>query len=58
MQLPLFVGFTIGLSLFMLLGRRQCQVKLDKQLRAHLNERQLDKMIEDSFPASDPPSTY
>lgn len=23
-----------------------------------LNERQIDKMVEDSFPASDPPSTY
>lgn len=26
--------------------------------RKHLTEKQLDKMIEDSFPASDAPSTY
>ena len=30
----------------------------DKKLREALNERQLDKMLKDSFPASDPPSTY
>ncbi len=35
----------------------QC-VYMDKSLRAGLSERQIDKMIEDSFPASDPPSTY
>jgi len=36
---------------------RQC-VYADKKLREHLSECQIDKMIEDSFPASDPPSTY
>ena len=30
----------------------------EKKLIAHLTEKQIDKIIEDSFPASDPPSTY
>lgn len=30
----------------------------DKQLREDLSEKQVDRMVEDSFPASDPPSTY
>lgn len=33
-------------------------VQHDKKLREELDERQLDKMLKDSFPASDPPSTY
>lgn len=33
-------------------------VREDKAVREHLSERQIDKMIEDSFPASDPPSSY
>lgn len=33
-------------------------VKDDKELRRNLSEKQLDKMVSDSFPASDPPSTY
>ena len=35
----------------------QC-IHADKKLRDALSERQIDKMVEDSFPASDPPSTY
>lgn len=38
-------------------SRTEC-VHADKEIRDHLNERQVDKMVEDSFPASDPPSTY
>lgn len=30
----------------------------DRELREHLSEKQVDKMVADSFPASDPPSTY
>lgn len=30
----------------------------DRKIREKLNEKQIDKMIKDGFPASDPPSTY
>jgi hypothetical protein len=30
----------------------------DKALRDQLDEDQVDEMVEESFPASDPPSTY
>lgn len=33
-------------------------VHADKEMREQLSERQIDKMVADSFPASDPPSTY
>ena len=33
-------------------------VRNDKELRENLSERQIDNMISDSFPASDPPSTF
>jgi len=33
-------------------------VRKDKSLRDHLSEKQIDKMIMDSFPCSDPPCTY
>lgn len=36
---------------------RQCKLA-EKELRETLSEKQIDRMIEDSFPASDPPSTY
>ena len=29
-----------------------------RKIREDLSEKQVDKMVEDSFPASDPPSTY
>ncbi len=32
--------------------------KEERKIREKLTEKQTDKMIEDSFPASDPPSTY
>lgn len=38
-------------------SRKRC-IHAEKELREHLTERQIDKMIADSFPASDPPSTY
>lgn len=34
------------------------QNRKDKDLRNNLNEKQIDKMVQDSFPASDAPSTY
>jgi len=30
----------------------------DRKIRENLSEKKIDKMIADSFPASDPPSTY
>jgi hypothetical protein len=36
---------------------RRC-TRDDKRMRRHLSERQIDTMLADSFPASDPPSTY
>ncbi len=32
--------------------------KKARQIREKLDEKKIDKMIKDSFPASDPPSTY
>lgn len=37
--------------------RKDCH-RADKKMRAGMSERQIDHMLEDSFPASDPPSTY
>lgn len=39
------------------LSRSRCNCN-DRELREHLSEKQVDKMVADSFPASDPPSTY
>lgn len=36
---------------------RRCH-REDRRLRENLCEEQLDHMVEDTFPASDPPSTY
>jgi hypothetical protein len=36
---------------------RTC-LRADKKLRDNLDEGQIDSMIDDSFPASDPPSSY
>ena len=36
---------------------RTC-LRADKKLRDNLDEDQIDSMIDDSFPASDPPSSY
>lgn len=33
-------------------------IQADKEVRESMTEKQLDKMIVDTFPASDPPSTY
>jgi hypothetical protein len=38
-------------------AHKQC-VHQEKELRENLSEKQLDKMVKDSFPASDPPSIY
>ncbi len=37
--------------------QEQC-IQEAQELREHLSEKQIDKMVADSFPASDPPSTY
>jgi hypothetical protein len=36
----------------------QDYIHAEKRLRRKLSEKEIDKMIADSFPASDPPSTY
>lgn len=33
-------------------------IRSDKKIRENMSEKQIDKMVKDSFPASDPPSTY
>lgn len=33
-------------------------VECDKEQRENMSQKQIDKTIKDSFPASDPPSTY
>jgi len=38
-------------------SRKQCN-RADKKMRKCLSERQIDDMLRDSFPASDPSSTY
>ncbi len=46
---------------FLFLKRRGSRARCiheDVSLREHLSERQVDKMLADSFPASDPSSTY
>lgn len=53
--LLLLSGIGLGLALS---STRRAQIEKDQALRDHLTERQVDKMIADSFPASDPPSTY
>lgn len=35
-----------------------CPAYEDRKLRNNLSEKQVDEMVEDTFPASDPPSTY
>lgn len=45
------------MSGFRHVSRRKC-IRTDKKLRASLGETKIDQMVEDSFPASDPPSTY
>lgn len=58
MQWPLYINLILKRTLFTSSEDREFQAKMDKELREHLTEKQVDKMIEDSFPASDPPSTY
>lgn len=38
--------------------RSQTLHRQEKEMRRHLSEQQIDCMVKDSFPASDPPSTY
>ncbi len=33
-------------------------IREDKKVRKNITEDQIDKMIKDSFPASDPPASY
>jgi hypothetical protein len=37
---------------------REDYVREAKHIREHLTERQIDKILEDTFPASDPPAWY
>jgi len=48
-------GFMTGF--FRRTPSRTC-LRADKKLRDNLDEDQIDAMIDDSFPASDPPSSY
>ncbi|MBX3487226.1 MAG: hypothetical protein KF798_04920 [Candidatus Paracaedibacteraceae bacterium] len=34
------------------------QVHADEKMRENMSEQQIDDMVKDSFPASDPPSTH
>lgn len=38
--------------------RKKDNIEEEKKIRENLTEKQIDKMVKDSFPASDPPSTY
>jgi hypothetical protein len=57
MKLAAFIVL-VGVFTAHLCGNQKSQAYKDRKLREHLSERQIDKMVEDSFPASDPPSTY
>ena len=57
MLVNLLSAFCRGLRPGINITRRQC-LHDEKKLRDRLKEKQIDKMVEDSFPASDPPSTY
>ncbi|MCR6659484.1 MAG: hypothetical protein NVV72_09085 [Asticcacaulis sp.] len=48
-------GFLTG---FFRTTPHRTQLRRDKKLRDNLDEGQIDSMIDDSFPASDPPSSY
>lgn len=37
---------------------REESIREDKEVREHMSERELDKVVEDTFPASDPPARY
>lgn len=39
-------------------GKDKSESCCDKKMREDLSEKQIDKTVKDSFPASDPPSTY
>lgn len=58
MQLPLYKNFTLKNIFFISSKASVHQAQIDRKLRENLTEKQIDKMVEDSFPASDPPSTY
>ncbi|ESQ84874.1 MULTISPECIES: hypothetical protein [unclassified Asticcacaulis] len=48
-------GFLNGF--FHMTPTRTC-LRGDRKIRNNLDEHQIDSMVDDSFPASDPPSTY
>ncbi len=39
-------------------GARKPLMRQEKRLRSEMDHDRIDSMIDDSFPASDPPSTY
>lgn len=52
------IGSVVGVGICKFFASPCTQARRDKRLRQKLSEQQVDDMIEDSFPASDPPSTY
>ena len=56
-MLDILNGFIQGLFDVPASGKERVHCK-EKKLREHLSEKQIDAMVECSFPASDPPSTY
>lgn len=51
-------GLLAGFFLCGLWSKGKSQIRDDHKLRKYLSEQQIDSMVADSFPASDPPSTY
>jgi len=58
MKRPFHVLSNFVHGVFHIPASRKVCLHAEKELRNHLSERQIDRMVEASFPASDPPSTY
>ncbi len=39
-------------------NKNRSHIECDKAIRDHKSQKEIDKTLKDSFPASDPPSTY
>lgn len=48
----------VAISAIKIFSYGKNKVAEERKMREKLSERQIDKMVESSFPASDPPSTY
>ncbi|MDI7775343.1 hypothetical protein [Asticcacaulis sp. EMRT-3] len=55
MMITIFKSFIDGLK-----GKptRKACLRADKKMRDNLDEGQIDEMVDESFPASDPPASY